>query len=84
MTALITRRSWVQVPPRVRVNTVAPGPVYTDGASPERIEQLGKTTLMGRAAEVEEIAEVIAFVASDKASYLTGAVIAVDGGRTAV
>jgi NAD(P)-dependent dehydrogenase (short-subunit alcohol dehydrogenase family) len=58
--------------------------VYTDGASPERIEQLGKTTLMGRAAEVEEIAEVIAFVASDKASYLTGAVIAVDGGRTAV
>jgi NAD(P)-dependent dehydrogenase (short-subunit alcohol dehydrogenase family) len=39
---------------------------------------------MGRAAQVEEIAEVIAFVASDKASYITGAVIAVDGGRTAV
>ncbi|MEY2402222.1 MAG: hypothetical protein QOJ08_2333, partial [Ilumatobacteraceae bacterium] len=57
---------------------------YTNGASPERIEQLGKTTLMGRAAQVEEIAEVIAFVASDKASYITGAVIAVDGGRTAV
>ena len=68
----------------VRVNTVAPGPVYTNGASPERIEQLGKTTLMGRAAQVEEIADVIAFVASDKASYLTGAVIPVDGGRTAV
>src|SRR5229473_1891153 len=56
----------------VLVNTVAPGPVYTNGASPERIEQLGKTTLMGRAAQVEEIADVIAFVASDKASYLTG------------
>jgi NAD(P)-dependent dehydrogenase (short-subunit alcohol dehydrogenase family) len=40
--------------------------------------------LLGRAAKVEEIAEVIAFVASDKASYLTGAVISVDGGRTAV
>jgi NAD(P)-dependent dehydrogenase (short-subunit alcohol dehydrogenase family) len=66
------------------VNTVAPGPVYTNGASPERIDQLGTTTLVGRAAQVEEIAEVIAFVASDKASYITGAVIPVDGGRTAV
>jgi len=50
----------------------------------ERTEQLGHTTLIGRAAQVEEIADVIAFVASDKASYLTGAVIPVDGGRTAV
>jgi NAD(P)-dependent dehydrogenase (short-subunit alcohol dehydrogenase family) len=63
---------------------VAPGPVYTGGTSRDRIEQLGNTTLIGRAAEAEEIAEVIAFVASDKASYLTGAVIPVDGGRTAV
>jgi NAD(P)-dependent dehydrogenase (short-subunit alcohol dehydrogenase family) len=39
---------------------------------------------MGRAAQVEEIADVIAFVSSDKASYITGAVIPVDGGRTAV
>jgi NAD(P)-dependent dehydrogenase (short-subunit alcohol dehydrogenase family) len=79
-------RAWAAEfsPAGVRVNTVAPGPVYTDGASPERIEQLGKTTLMGRAAQVDEIAEVIAFLASDKASYITGAVIAVDGGRTAV
>ncbi|MCU1459834.1 MAG: family NAD(P)-dependent oxidoreductase [Actinomycetia bacterium] len=68
----------------VRVNTVAPGPVYTNGASSERIDQLGTTTLFGRAAQVEEIAEVIAFVVSDKASYVTGAVIPVDGGRTAV
>ncbi len=79
-------RSWAAEfsPAGVRVNTVAPGPVYTDGASRERTEQLGKTTLMGRAADVEEIAEVIAFIASDKASYITGAVIPVDGGRTAV
>jgi NAD(P)-dependent dehydrogenase (short-subunit alcohol dehydrogenase family) len=40
--------------------------------------------LLGRAAKVEEIADVIAFVVSEKASYLTGAVIPVDGGRTAV
>jgi NAD(P)-dependent dehydrogenase (short-subunit alcohol dehydrogenase family) len=79
-------RAWAAEfsPAGVRVNTVAPGPVYTDGASPDRIEQLGNTTLIGRAAQVDEIAEVIAFVASDKASYLTGAVIPVDGGRTAV
>jgi len=79
-------RAWAAEfsPAGVRVNTVAPGPVYTDGASPDRTEQLGKTTLMGRAAQAEEIADVIAFVASDKASYVTGAVIPVDGGRTAV
>jgi NAD(P)-dependent dehydrogenase (short-subunit alcohol dehydrogenase family) len=79
-------RSWAAEfsPAGVRVNTVAPGPVYTNGASPDRIEQLGNTTLLGRAAQVEEIAEVIAFVASDKASYITGAVIPVDGGRTAI
>jgi NAD(P)-dependent dehydrogenase (short-subunit alcohol dehydrogenase family) len=79
-------RAWAAEfsPAGVRVNTVAAGPVYSNGASPERIEQLGTTTLMGRGAQVNEIAEVIAFVASDKASYITGAVIPVDGGRTAI
>ena len=78
-------RAWAAEfsPAGVRVNTVAPSPVYT-GASAERTEQLGATTLLGRAAQAEEIAEVIAFLASDRASYLTGAVIPVDGGRTAV
>jgi NAD(P)-dependent dehydrogenase (short-subunit alcohol dehydrogenase family) len=67
-----------------RVNTVAPGPVYSDGAAPERIEALGHTTLMGRAPQPEEIAEVIAFLASDKSGYVTGAVFPVDGGRSAI
>jgi NAD(P)-dependent dehydrogenase (short-subunit alcohol dehydrogenase family) len=70
-------------PAGVRVNTVAPGPVYT-GADPELIKQLGATTLLGRAARAEEIGEVVAFLASPKASYITGAVIPVDGGRTAI
>jgi NAD(P)-dependent dehydrogenase (short-subunit alcohol dehydrogenase family) len=79
-------RAWAAEfsPAGVRVNTVAPGPVYSDGAAPEQIEALGHTTLMDRAAQPEEIAEVIAFLASDKSSYVTGAVFPVDGGRTAV
>jgi NAD(P)-dependent dehydrogenase (short-subunit alcohol dehydrogenase family) len=79
-------RSWAAEfsPHGVRVNTIAPGPAYTDGAVPERTAALGQTTLLGRAAEAGEIADVIAFLASSKAAYITGAVIAADGGRTAV
>jgi NAD(P)-dependent dehydrogenase (short-subunit alcohol dehydrogenase family) len=79
-------RAWAAEfsPSGVRVNAVAPGPVFTAGAAPERIQALGDTTLLGRAAQVDEIADVIAFLASPKAGYITGAVIAADGGRTAV
>jgi NAD(P)-dependent dehydrogenase (short-subunit alcohol dehydrogenase family) len=70
----------------IRVNAVAAGPVFStpDPVKAAFIEELGKTTLLGRGAQVEEIAEVIAFLASERASYLTGATLAVDGGRTAV
>jgi NAD(P)-dependent dehydrogenase (short-subunit alcohol dehydrogenase family) len=79
-------RAWAaEFSPRgVRVNTVAPGPVFTGGAAPGRTEKLGSTTLVNRAAQAEEIAEVVAFLASPSASYITGATIPVDGGRTAV
>src|SRR6202166_3430901 len=79
-------RSWAAEfsPSGVRVNAIAAGPVVTSGAAPERIEALGATTLLGRAAQPGEIAEVIAFLASPKASYITGAIIAADGGRTAI
>ena len=66
----------------VRVNAVAPGPVFTEGA--KSTDALAKTTLLNRGAQPEEIAETIAFLASSRAAYITGATIAVDGGRTAV
>jgi NAD(P)-dependent dehydrogenase (short-subunit alcohol dehydrogenase family) len=71
-------------PAGVRVNAVAPGPVFTGGADPANTRALGETTLLGRAAQPQEIAQVIGFLVSPNASYITGAVIPVDGGRTAV
>jgi NAD(P)-dependent dehydrogenase (short-subunit alcohol dehydrogenase family) len=66
----------------VRVNAVAPGPVYTPASG--RTEALGETTPMRRASQPEEIAEVVAFLASARASYITGTTVDVDGGRRAI
>ena len=69
----------------VRVNAIAPGPVYTPTPSgPEFITALGETTPMHRASQPEEIAEVVAFLASSRASYITGTTVAADGGRRAI
>jgi NAD(P)-dependent dehydrogenase (short-subunit alcohol dehydrogenase family) len=79
-------RSWAaEFSPRgVRVNAVAAGAVHSIPEKDDITEGIGKTSLLGRGAQVDEIAEVIAFLASDKASYVTGAVLAADGGRTAI
>jgi NAD(P)-dependent dehydrogenase (short-subunit alcohol dehydrogenase family) len=55
--------------------------VFTDRAQSDRIVELGATTLLHRGAQLDEVADVIAFMVSPKASYMTGAVIALDGGR---
>ncbi len=69
----------------VRVNAVRPGLIETDihAASGDagRVERIKETVPMGRAGTVEEVADVIAWLASDAASYVTGALIDVSGGR---
>ncbi len=79
-------RSWAAEfsPSGVRVNAVAAGPIYTRPEAKARFDALGATTLLDRAANTDEIAEVVGFLASPRASYVTGAIVAADGGRTAI
>jgi len=65
----------------VRVNSISPGPVYTNAAERELFDSLGETTVLGRAGEPNEVADLIGFLASPRASYITGANVPIDGGR---
>jgi NAD(P)-dependent dehydrogenase (short-subunit alcohol dehydrogenase family) len=73
-------------PQGVRVNGVAPGPTRTPGTEPmgEALDELATTLPLGRPATPEEIASAALYLGSDEASYINGAILAVDGGRTAV
>jgi NAD(P)-dependent dehydrogenase (short-subunit alcohol dehydrogenase family) len=73
-------------PKGVRVNAVSPGPTRTEGTAVmgDTLQQLAAQAPAGRPAAPEEIAEAIVFLASDRASFIEGAVLPVDGGRTAV
>lgn len=69
----------------IRANSVAPGPIWTplipSTMPPEKVEQFGENTPLGRAGQPVELAPVYVMLASDEASYVTGARIAVTGGR---
>jgi NAD(P)-dependent dehydrogenase (short-subunit alcohol dehydrogenase family) len=69
----------------IRINAVCPGFVHTEimGAHPEYTPGILDKAALGRGGQPHEVAEVAAFLASDRASFVTGAIIPVDGGWSA-
>ncbi len=69
----------------IRVNAVRPGVIHTEihasGGEPDRIERVKASVPMGRGGQAEEVAEAILWLASERASYTTGALLDVSGGR---
>lgn len=72
-------------PDGIRVNAVRPGVIRTEihnvSGDPARVERIGNTAPLGRPGEPEEIARAILWLASEEASYTTGAILDVSGGR---
>jgi meso-butanediol dehydrogenase/(S,S)-butanediol dehydrogenase/diacetyl reductase len=73
---------------KIRVNAVCPGPIATALVTPllgvpGLQEEYARQIPLGRLGQPEEIANVVAFLASDEASYMTGALVVIDGGITA-
>jgi hypothetical protein len=69
----------------IRVNSVAPGPIWTplipSTMPSEKVQSFGDNTPLGRAGQPAELAPVYVLLASDEASYISGARVAVTGGR---
>ena len=72
-------------PEGIRVNAVRPGVIRTEihasSGDPGRVERIGAGAPLGRAGEAEEVARVILWLASGEASYMSGALVDVSGGR---
>ena len=80
----LTRQLAVELAPRVRVNAVAPGVVRTKLAEAlwkSAEDRIAEITLAGRLGEPDDISEVVAFLVSDPARWITGQVIVADGGQ---
>jgi len=69
----------------IRVNAICPGFIHTEimGAHPEHIPGILEKAVLGRGGQPQEVAEVASFLVSDRASFVTGAIIPVDGGWAA-
>ncbi|GLY99017.1 NAD(P)-dependent oxidoreductase [Actinoplanes sp. NBRC 103695] len=69
----------------IRVNAVAPGPIWTplipSTMPPDHVEEFGRNTPLGRPGEPKECAPVYVLLASDEASYISGAIVPVTGGK---
>jgi NAD(P)-dependent dehydrogenase (short-subunit alcohol dehydrogenase family) len=86
-TIALTKSGALEYGPTIRVNCVAPGFVATRltalfQAKPETFEPIRRSTPLQRMGTAAEIAEVIAFLCSDRASFITGQTIVVDGGNS--
>ena len=69
----------------VRVNGVRPGPIRTEihasGGEPGRVDRIGPSIPIGRGGEPEEVAATVVWLLSEEASYITGTIVDVSGGR---
>jgi len=83
----LTQTLALELAPAIRVNTVAPGPVVTEAFREvlnveEELEELAATIPLGRLGVPNDIASAVVFLASDAASWITGQLLLVAGGRT--
>ena len=84
---LLTKAWAAEYGPRgVRVNAVSPGPTRTEGTMgyADVLEQVAAAAPAQRPGSAEEVAEAVVFLATDRSSFIHGAVLPADGGRTAV
>ena len=82
---VLTRTLARELAPQVRVNAIMPGVIETrhheQFSTPERMEEYRRQTPLGRNGSAEEVARAVLFLASDAASFLTGAIVDINGGR---